>query len=112
MLRPTHLHMYWIASWSPSQSLPLMVSYACHRQSSLDMLPSAALMPPWAATVWERVGNSLVRHLQGGHAVSMGNAADWAGVAWRCAQQAKQLLCHAGRINLCVVKMVVPASPA
>ncbi len=62
----THLHMYWIASWSPSQSLPLMVSYACHRQSSLDMLPSAALMPPWAATVWERVGNSFVRHLQSG----------------------------------------------
>lgn len=28
------LHMYSIASWSPSQSLPLMVSYACHRQSS------------------------------------------------------------------------------
>ena len=30
------------------------------------MLPSAALMPPWAATVWERVGNSLVMHLGGG----------------------------------------------
>lgn len=26
--------MYSIASWSPSQSLPLTVSYACHRQSS------------------------------------------------------------------------------
>ena len=24
------------------------------------MLPRAALIPPWAATVWERVGNSLV----------------------------------------------------
>ena len=24
------------------------------------MFPSAALMPPWAATVWERVGKSLV----------------------------------------------------
>ena len=76
---PTHLHMYWIASWSPSQSLPLIVSYACHRQSSLDMLPSAALMPPWAATVWERVGNSLVRHLQG---ISIAVAARLAGVAW------------------------------
>jgi len=52
--------MYWIASWSPNQSLPLMVSYACHRQSSSDMLPRAALIPPWAATVCERVGNSLV----------------------------------------------------
>lgn len=28
------------------------------------MLPSAALMPPCAATVWLRVGNSLVMHLQ------------------------------------------------
>lgn len=27
------------------------------------MLPRAALMPPCAATVWERVGNSLVMHL-------------------------------------------------
>lgn len=40
-----------------------MVSYACHLQSSSDMLPSAALMPPCAATVWERVGNSFVMHL-------------------------------------------------
>lgn len=28
------LHMYSMASWSPSQSLPFTVSYACHRQSS------------------------------------------------------------------------------
>src|SRR3989338_2568451 len=55
-------HMYWMASWSPSQSLPLTVSYACHRQSSLVMFPSAALMPPWAATVCDRVGNSFVMH--------------------------------------------------
>jgi hypothetical protein len=27
------------------------------------MLPNAALMPPWAATVWERVGKSLVMQL-------------------------------------------------
>ncbi len=36
------------------------MSYMCQRQSSSDMLPRAALIPPWAATVWERVGNSLV----------------------------------------------------
>ena len=54
------LHMNSIASWSPSQSEPLTVSYMCQRQSSSPMLPSAALMPPWAATVWLRVGNSLV----------------------------------------------------
>jgi len=57
-------HMYWIASWSPSQSDPLTVSYACHLQSSSVMFPSAALMPPWAATVCDRVGNSLVMHLR------------------------------------------------
>mgnify|MGYP004140317907 CR=1 FL=1 len=52
--------MYWMASWSPSQSEPLIVSYACHLQSSSVMFPSAALMPPCAATVWLRVGKSLV----------------------------------------------------
>ncbi len=26
------------------------------------MLASAADMPPWAATVWLRVGNTLVKH--------------------------------------------------
>lgn len=52
-----------MASWSPSQSLPLMVSYACHRQSSTVMLPKAALIPPCAATVCDLVGNSLVMHL-------------------------------------------------
>ena len=31
---------------SPNQSLPLTVSYICHLQSSSDMLPNAALMPP------------------------------------------------------------------
>lgn len=60
----TNLHMCWMASWSPSQSEPLIVSYACQRQSSTVIFPKAALMPPWAATVWERVGNSLVMHLQ------------------------------------------------
>ena len=30
------------------------------------MFPRAALMPPCAATVCERVGKSLVMHLQGG----------------------------------------------
>ena len=49
-----------IASWSPSQSEPLTVSYMCQRQSSSPMTPSAALMPPCAATVWLRVGNTLV----------------------------------------------------
>ena len=49
-----------MASWSPSQSDPLTVSYMCQRQSSSPMLPSEAEMPPWAATVWERVGKTLV----------------------------------------------------
>ena len=49
-----------MASWSPSQSEPLTVSYMCQRQSSSPMLPRAALMPPCAATVWLRVGKSLV----------------------------------------------------
>src|SRR5690606_16822283 len=53
-------HMYSMASWSPSQSDPLTVSYICQRQSSGPMLPSAAEMPPCAATVCERVGNTLV----------------------------------------------------
>ena len=49
-----------MASWSPSQSAPLTVSYMCQRQSSSPILPSAAAMPPCAATVCERVGNTLV----------------------------------------------------
>src|SRR5690606_205467 len=49
-----------MASWSPSQSDPLTVSYMCHCQLSSPMLPSAAEMPPCAATVWERVGKTLV----------------------------------------------------
>ena len=49
-----------MASWSPSQSEPLTVSYMCQRQSSALMLPRLAEMPPWAATVWLRVGNTLV----------------------------------------------------
>ena len=53
-------HIYSMASWSPSQSDPLTVSYMCQRQSSSPMLPSAAAMPPCAATVCERVGNTLV----------------------------------------------------
>jgi len=48
-----------MASWSPSQSEPLTVSYMCHLQSSSCMLPSAALIPPWAATVCDRVGKSF-----------------------------------------------------
>ena len=51
--------MYSIASWSPSQSEPLIVSYMCQSQLSSDMLPSDAPMPPCAATVCERVGNTL-----------------------------------------------------
>src|SRR5215469_14405058 len=53
--------MYSIASWSPSQSEPLIVSYMCHSQLSSDMLPSDAPMPPCAATVCERVGNTFDR---------------------------------------------------
>ena len=53
-------HMYSIASWSPSQSEPLIVSYICQRQSSSLILPSAAAIPPCADTVWLRVGNTLV----------------------------------------------------
>src|SRR5262249_40809878 len=52
--------MYSMASWSPSQSEPLTVSYMCQRQSSSPMLPSAAAMPPCAATVCERVGKTFV----------------------------------------------------
>jgi hypothetical protein len=32
----------------------------CQRQSSSPILPSAAAMPPWADTVCERVGNTLL----------------------------------------------------
>src|SRR5207249_11345807 len=52
-------HMYSIASWSPSQSEPLIVSYMCQSQLSSDMLPSDAPMPPCAATVCERVGKTF-----------------------------------------------------
>ena len=45
----------WLAS-------PFTVSYMCQRQSSSPILPRAAPMPPCAATVCERVGNTLVRH--------------------------------------------------
>src|SRR5512143_2047288 len=55
------LHMYSIASWSPSQSEPLILSYMCQCQLSSDMLPSEAPMPPCAATVCERVGKTLER---------------------------------------------------
>src|SRR6476469_7963474 len=53
--------MYSIASWSPSQSEPLIVSYMCHSQRSSDMFPSDAPIPPCAATVCERVGNTFDR---------------------------------------------------
>ncbi|KAG1256973.1 hypothetical protein G6F66_014758 [Rhizopus arrhizus] len=48
-----------MASWSPSQSDPLTVSYMCQYQLSSLMLPREALTPPCAATVCERVGNTL-----------------------------------------------------
>src|SRR5574340_707349 len=54
------LHMNSIASWSPSQSEPLTVSYMCQCQLSSVELPSEAATPPCAATVCERVGNTLV----------------------------------------------------
>ena len=44
-------HIYSIASWSPSQSEPLTVSYMCQVQWSGPMLPRLAAMPPCAATV-------------------------------------------------------------
>ncbi len=68
-------HMYSIASWSPSQSEPLTVSYMCQRQSSGPMLPSAALMPPCAATVWLRVGKTLVMHAVDSPAADMPSVA-------------------------------------
>src|SRR5262249_37579507 len=49
-----------MASWSPSQSEPLTVSYICHCQLSSPMLPSDAAIPPYAATVWRRVRETLV----------------------------------------------------
>src|SRR5215831_16504430 len=54
-------HMNSIASWSPSQSEPFTVSYMCQTQESSPMLPSAAPMPPCAATVCERVGKTFDR---------------------------------------------------
>src|SRR6185369_1935118 len=48
-----------MASWSPSQSDPLTVSYMCQFQLSSPMLPRDAPTPPCAATVCERVGNTL-----------------------------------------------------
>ena len=53
-------HIYSMASWSPSQSAPFTVSYMCQRQSSSLMFARLAAMPPCAATVWLRVGNTLV----------------------------------------------------
>ena len=53
------LHMNSMASWSPSQSEPFTVSYMCQCQLSSPMLPRDAPTPPCAATVWERVGNTL-----------------------------------------------------
>src|SRR5260221_3150315 len=52
-------HMNSFASWSPSQSEPLMVSYICQCQLSSPILPREAPTPPCAATVCERVGNTL-----------------------------------------------------
>ncbi len=49
-----------MASLSPSQSDPLTVSYMCHCQLSGPIFLSEAAMPPCAATVCERVGNTLV----------------------------------------------------
>src|SRR5258708_16641656 len=48
-----------IASWSPSQSEALRGWYMCESDESSPMLPSAAPIPPCAATVCERVGNTL-----------------------------------------------------
>ena len=48
-----------MASWSPSQSDPLTVSYICHLQSSSPMFPKAADIPPCAAEVWLLVGKTF-----------------------------------------------------
>ncbi len=48
-----------MAFWSPRKSEPLIVSKACHFQSSIVWLPSAAFMPPEAATVCDLVGNNF-----------------------------------------------------
>lgn len=49
----------------PQLLLPCASPLQAGRQAGAPvMLPSAALMPPCAATVWLRVGNSLVMHLQ------------------------------------------------
>src|SRR5260221_11915912 len=50
-----------MAPWSPSQTEPFTVPYMCHSHESSPMLPSAAPIPPCAATVCERVGNTLER---------------------------------------------------
>src|SRR6218665_938952 len=51
---------YSMASLSPSQSDPLTVSYMCHCQLSGPIFCKDAAMPPCAATVWLRVGKTLV----------------------------------------------------
>src|SRR3954469_13704700 len=50
-------HMTSIASWSPRKSEPLTVSKAWDSQESSGLM--APLMPPAAATEWERTGWTL-----------------------------------------------------
>ncbi len=67
--------MISIASWSPRKSEPLTVSYACERQSSATLI--AALMPPAAATEWERTGWTLLRIATLEPACAAASAARW-----------------------------------
>ena len=66
--------MYSMASWSPSQSEPLTVSYMCQRQSSGPMLPSeardAALRRHGVAAGREHLGDAGGFQALGGQAES------------------------------------------
>src|SRR5690606_41313457 len=53
-------HLLTVAAGSPIQSDPLAVSYIGQRQSSVgSALAMAKVIPPWAGTVCERVGNTF-----------------------------------------------------
>src|SRR3954462_7645362 len=68
-------HMTSIASWSPRKSEPLTVSKAWLRQSSAGLM--AALMPPAAATEWERTGWTLLMIATVAPASAAARAARW-----------------------------------
>ena len=68
-------HMISIASWSPRKSEPLTVSYAWECQSSSTLM--AALIPPAAATEWERTGWTLLMIATLAPCWAAANAARW-----------------------------------